>query len=66
MFDFISYEYYDSPPNEDTEYIEGNVNMKIIQSNKEFFDIETQPESSGSEIKHYKFDGNNYIEFSRK
>ena len=39
VFEFTNYEYYNDYP-ADIEYTEGNTDMLIIQSNKEWFDIE--------------------------
>lgn len=64
VLEFTSYEYYFDPP-ADMEYKDGNVIMRVVQSNNEFFDIETESESD-SEVKWYKFDGNNYVESTRK
>lgn len=47
VFDFINYEHYEDYPN-DIEYSEGYSNMRILETEKEWFDIETQIEGSES------------------
>lgn len=64
VFDFTCYEYYFNPP-EDFEYDEGRFDMRIINTGKTWFDIETKPEFSEWEdggLRIFKFDRNKYIE----
>jgi len=67
VFDFTSYEYYNEPP-EGFEYTEGTSTMRIVKSNKTWFDIETKSEDTewddktpGS-VKWFEFNGKEYIE----
>lgn len=67
IFEFTNYEYYNDYP-ADIEYSEGNTDMRIIQSNKEWFDIELKSEGTEwtyknpDEVKKYVFNGEEYIE----
>lgn len=70
VFEYSNYEYYNDFP-ADLEYTEGNTNMRIIQSNKEWFDIETKSEgtewtdkNSGG-VKCFIFNFKEYIEAYR-
>lgn len=70
VFDFTSYEYY-YDPQPDTEYTEGYSEFRILESSKEFFDIETKSEETEWEdktsgaVKRFVFDGKEYVEKTR-
>lgn len=67
VFDFTSYEYYNDYP-KDIEYTDGYSEMRILRSNKVWFDIETK--SEGTEwgdktpgaVKRFSFNRKEYIE----
>lgn len=67
VFEFISYEHYNDYP-QDVEYIEGYSCMRIVTSNKAYFDIETKSnavewnENNFGEIKRFVFNGKEYVE----
>lgn len=67
VFDFTCYEYYFDPP-PDIEYIDGHSNFRIIESSKEFFDIETKNEDTEwgdktpGAVKRFEFNGKKYVE----
>lgn len=67
VFDFTSYEYYNDPP-ENIKYTEGYSCMRILKSDKAWFDIETksdvynwQDETPGA-VKRFVFNGKEYVE----
>ena len=66
VFDFTNYEYYYNYP-EDIEYTDGYSDMRILKSNKTWFDIETKSEeskwndNSPGAVKLFKFDGKEYV-----
>jgi hypothetical protein len=70
VLDFTSYEYYNDYP-KDIDYTDGYSQMRILKSNKAWFDIETK--SEGTEwgdktpgaIKHLVFNGEEYVEAKR-
>ncbi len=70
VFDFTSYEYYNSYP-EDIEYTDGYSDMRILKSNKAWFDIETKSEDNEwndktpGAVKHFVFRGEEYVETKR-
>jgi len=70
VFDFTSYEYYNDYP-QDIEYTDGYSDMRIIKSNKAWFDIETKSEWSEwgdktpDEVKRFTFNGEEYVEVKR-
>jgi hypothetical protein len=67
VFDFTSYEYYNNYP-EDIEYTEGYSSIRILKSNKTWFDIETKSEDTEwgdktpGAIKQLVFNGEEYVE----
>jgi hypothetical protein len=67
VFDFTSYEYYYNPP-VNIEYTEGHSYMRIVESKKEYFDIETKGEGiewndkSAGAVKRFVFNGKEYQE----
>jgi hypothetical protein len=67
VFDFTNYEYYYNYP-EDIEYTDGYSDMRILKSNKTWFDIETKSEeskwndNSPGAVKLFKFVGKEYVE----
>jgi hypothetical protein len=67
VFDFTSYEYYFDYP-QDIEYTDGYSEMRIVKSNKNFFDIETKSEEikwtdkTPGAVKCFVFDGEEYVE----
>jgi hypothetical protein len=67
VLDFINYEHYEDYP-KDFEYTEGYSNMRIMKSNKEWFDIETQSEgnewndNAPGKPKRFVFNGEEYVE----
>ena len=69
VFDLTSYEYYFNPQ-PDTEYTEGYSELRILESGKEFFDIETK--SEGTEwndkttgaVKRFVFNGDEYVQIN--
>jgi hypothetical protein len=65
VFDFTSYEYYNDYPS-DIEYTDGYSDMRIIKSNKAYFDIETKCEGiewkDKSSVRRFVFNGKEYIE----
>jgi len=67
VFDFTSFEYYNDYP-KDIEYTDGYSEMRILKSNKAWFDIETKREGTGwgdktpGSVKHFVFDGEEYVE----
>lgn len=69
VFDFTSYEYYYDPLPE-TEYTEGYSEFRILESGKEFFDIETKSEGTEWDdktkgaVKQFSFNGEEYVENS--
>ena len=71
VFDFTRYEYYFSPP-QDFEYTEGYSSMRIMESNKAWFDIETKSgakywnENTDGADKRFIFNGKEYVEAKRK
>ena len=67
VFDFTAYEYYFDYP-QDIEYTDGYSSMRILESDKAFFDIETKSEETkwydktpGAVI-HFVFNGEDYVE----
>ena len=71
VFDFTAYEYYFDYP-QDIEYTEGYSDMRIIESNKDWFDIETKSEDSDwndrtpGVVIHFVFNGEEYVENKRQ
>lgn len=71
VFDFTSYEYYNDYP-KNIDYIDGYSNMRILKSNKVWFDIETKSEmnewndKTPGAVKHFVFNGEEYVENNRK
>ena len=67
VFEFTNYEHYEDYP-KDFEYTEGNSNMRILKSNKAWFDIETRSEGSEmndytpGKVKRFVFNGKEYVE----
>ena len=67
VFDFICYEYYYDPP-VNIEYTEGHSYMRIVESKKEYFDIETKGEGTKwsdktrGAVKRFVFNGQEYQE----
>jgi hypothetical protein len=70
VFDFTSYEYYNDYPT-DIEYTDGYSDMRILQSNKTWFDIETKSEETKwndktpGAVKRFVFNGEEYVEAKR-
>lgn len=70
VFDFTAYEYYFDYP-KDIEYTDGYSNMRILKSNKAWFDIETKSEDSEwhdktpGAVKHFVFNGEEYVEANK-
>jgi hypothetical protein len=70
VFDFTSYEYYNDYP-EDIEYTDGYSNMRILKSNKSWFDIETKSDfnewndKTPGAVKRFIFNGEEYVEANR-
>jgi hypothetical protein len=70
VFDFTSYEYYLNFHSE-MDDAEGYSSMRILKSNKEFFDIETKKEDNEwsdkrhGALKRFIFDGEEYVDFSK-
>jgi hypothetical protein len=71
VFDFTSYEYYTNYLSE-MDDAEGYSTMRILKSNKDFFDIETKREENEwsdkrqGALKRYIFDGEGYVEFNKE
>jgi hypothetical protein len=67
VFDFTNYEHYEDYPT-DIEYTEGYSNMRIMESDKEWFDIETQSEGSEwndnapGKPQRFVFNGEEYVQ----
>lgn len=67
VFEFTSYEYYNDYP-KDIEYTEGYSDMRILESNKDYFDIETKSyetdwnDKTPGAVKHFVFNGSKYEE----
>lgn len=67
VFEFTSYEYYIDYP-KDIEYTDGYSSMRILESNKDYFDIETKSDETDWNdktpvaFKHFVFNGKEYIE----
>jgi hypothetical protein len=67
VFDFTNYEHYFDYPKE-IEYTEGYSEMRILKSNKAWFDIETKSEEikwnndSPGAVELFQFDGKEYVE----
>jgi hypothetical protein len=67
VFEFTSYEYYNDYP-KDIEYTDGYSGMRILESNKDYFDIETKSYESDwndktpGAVKRFVFNGKKYIE----
>ena len=72
VFDFTCYETYYDTPTTDIEYTEGFSDFRIIQSEKEFFNIETKSEElewedkTPSQVKRYVFNGKEYVDSFEK
>ena len=70
VFEFTNYEYYNYYP-VDIEYTEGNTYIRIIRSNKIWFDIETGNEvtewtdKTPGLVMHFIFNGKEYVESNR-
>ena len=66
VFDFTNYEHYEDYP-KDFEYTEGYSNMRIVKSNKAWFDIETRCEgtemndNTPGTVKRFVFNGKEYV-----
>jgi hypothetical protein len=66
VFDFTNYEHYEDYP-KDFNYTEGYQNMRILKSDKAWFDIETKKEDDGwndktpGAIKRFLFNGKEYV-----
>lgn len=67
VFDFTNYEHYEDYP-KDFEYTEGYSNMRFLNSDKAWFDIETKSEDTEwnditlGAVKRYVFNGKEYAE----
>jgi hypothetical protein len=70
VFEFINYEHYEDYP-KDIEYTEGYSNMRILKSDKAWYDIETKSEETKwndktpGAVKRLVFNGEEYVETNR-
>lgn len=71
VLDFTCYEYYNDPP-QNSSYIEGHFDMRIIPDDKPWFDIETKREGTKwndqtpGAVKRFEFNGVEYAEIENE